>query len=197
VPKTEAKLLPGHDGIQEYDNPIPGWMSWILGVTIVWGVLYCFYYGLGYGPSNLAEYQAAVADNVRLQFAEIGLLKPDEPTMLAYMGKPDWMAFGRSVYQSNCQSCHGPTGLGGVGTNLCDDHWKNVVKFEDIPKVVGGGAAGGQMPAWGARLHPNEVVLVSAYVATLRGSASGGKAAEGKVIPAWPAVPAAAEAPKP
>jgi cytochrome c oxidase cbb3-type subunit 3 len=196
VPKTEAKLLPGHDGIQEYDNPIPSWMSWILGLTIVWSVIYVFYYGLDYGQSNLAEYQASVAENVRLQFAEIGMLKPDEPTMLNYMGKPDWMAFGRSVYQSNCQSCHGPTGLGVVGTNLCDDSYKNVEKLVDIPKIVGGGAAGGQMPAWGSRLHPNEVVLVSAYVATLRGSASGGKAPEGKVIPPWPPIPVASEGPK-
>jgi len=196
VPKTEAKLLPGHDGIQEYDNPIPSWMSLILTLTIVWSVLYVFYYGLGYGDSNAVEYQNAMAENIRVQFKEIGTLKPDEPTLLAYMGKPDWMAFGRTVYQSNCQSCHGPTGQGLVGPNLCDDHYKNVNKLDDIPKVVGGGAAGGQMPAWGARLHPNEVVLVSAYVAALRGSSAGGKAAEGKVIPPWPAIPAAPEAPK-
>lgn len=195
MPKSEAKLLPGHDGIQEYDNPIPGWMSAILWITVIWGFYYLGYYGFGYGDSNLAEYQNELAANVRMQFKEIGMLKPDEATMLTYMGKPDWMAFGRTVYQTNCQSCHGPTGLGVVGPNLCDESYKNVEKLADIPKVVGGGAAGGQMPAWGSRMHPNEVVLVSAYVATLRGSASGGKAAEGKVIPPWPPVPIA-EAPK-
>jgi len=196
VPTSEAKLLPGHDGIQEYDNPIPGWMSLILWITMAWGVLYLGYYGFGYGQSNEGEYLAAMAANVRLQFNEIGELKPNEATILAYMGKPDWMAFGRSVYQANCQSCHGPTGQGVVGPNLCDDHFKNVEKLEDLVKVIGGGAAGNQMPAWGSRLHPNEVVLVSGYVATLRGSASGGKAAEGKSIPPWPPIPAAPEAPK-
>jgi cytochrome c oxidase cbb3-type subunit 3 len=194
--QPEVKLLPGHDGIHEYDNPIPSWMSWILGFTIAWSVWYCITYGLGYGQSVEAEYQAAMAENVRLQFKEIGDLKPDQATMLVYMGKPDWMAFGRSVYQSNCQSCHGPTGQGVVGPNLCDDHYKGVDKLEDVIKIVGGGAAGNQMPAWGGRLHPNEVVLVSAYVATLRGSASGGKAPEGKIIPPWPAIPAPVEAPK-
>jgi cytochrome c oxidase cbb3-type subunit 3 len=195
VPQTEAPLLPGHDGIQEYDNPIPGWMSWILGLTIVWSGLYLLYFHAGNGESVAAEYQNSLAENIRKQFAEIGNLKADEPTILAYMGKPDWVAFGRSIFQSNCQSCHGPTGLGAVGTNLCDDHYKNVNTLPDIAKIVAGGANGNAMPAWAGRLHPNEIVLVSSYVATLRGSGSGGKAPEGKVIPPWPAVPVAPKTP--
>jgi len=196
VPNPEVRLLEPHDGIQEYDNPIPAWMSWTLGLIIAWGVCYLLFYLVGDGPTAKADYEAAVAENIKLQFQEIGTLKPDEPTMLTYMGKPDWMAFGKSLYQTNCQSCHGPTGLGVVGPNLCDDAYKNVEKLADVARVVTQGAAGAAMPAWGARLHPNEVVLVSAYAASLRGSATGGKAPEGKIIPAWPPVPKS-EPPKP
>jgi cytochrome c oxidase cbb3-type subunit 3 len=196
MPKTDAPLLPGHDGIQEYDNPIPAWMSWILGLTIVWGGFYILYYVLGDGPSAISDYDASVAENARLQFAEMGVLKSDEPTMLRCMSDPELIAFGKSVFRAQCQSCHGPTGLGLVGPNLCDDAWKNVKRLDDIPKVVAQGAANGAMPAWAARLHPNEVVLVAAYVASLRGSGSGGKQPEGEVIPPWPPVPVRQETKK-
>jgi cytochrome c oxidase cbb3-type subunit 3 len=185
-------LLPGHDGIHEYDNPIPAWMSSILGLTIAFGVVYMLYQHAGDGPTLQQDYDAALAENVRIQFAEIGTLKPDEPTILDYMGKPDWLAFGKTVYLTHCQSCHGPAALGNVGPNLCDDSWKHVEKLADIAKVVANGAAGAAMPAWGNRLHANEIVLVSAYVAALRGSGGGaGKAADGKPIPPWPAPPTA------
>jgi cytochrome c oxidase cbb3-type subunit 3 len=49
------------------------------------------------------------------------------------------------------------------------------------------------MPAWKNRLHPNEVVMVSAYVANMRGqNLTGPRGAEGSAIPAWPKAPAAA-----
>jgi len=49
--------------------------------------------------------------------------------------------------------------------------------------VIKEGAKAGAMPAWGNRLHPNEIVLVSSYIASLKGTrAPGGKAPEGEQI---------------
>ena len=43
------------------------------------------------------------------------------------------------------------------------------------------------MPAWRNRLHPNEVVLVAAYVATLRGkNLPSPRPPEGEIIPPGP-----------
>ena len=48
------------------------------------------------------------------------------------------------------------------------------------------------MPAWQNRLHPNEIVMVSAYVASLRGqNKDGPRGEEGSVIDPWPAAPPA------
>jgi cytochrome c oxidase cbb3-type subunit 3 len=44
------------------------------------------------------------------------------------------------------------------------------------------------MPAWKTKLHPTELVLVSAYVASLRGRNEAGRQAEGSEIAAWPTV---------
>lgn len=65
--------------------------------------------------------------------------------------------------------------------------YKHIRTIEDIYDVINNGAAAGAMPAWKHRLEQNERVLVSAYVASLRGTDDGsGKAPEGQPIPAWP-----------
>ncbi len=49
------------------------------------------------------------------------------------------------------------------------------------------GANGGAMPAWKSKLSVNEIVLVSSYVASLRGTTPAtAKAAEGNKIAPWP-----------
>ena len=64
----------------------------------------------------------------------------------------------------------------------------------DVLKVVQNGANAGAMPAWRDRLVPNELVLVSSYVASLRGSnPSTAKAPEGRKIAPWPTAPEPAE----
>jgi len=73
---------------------------------------------------------------------------------------------------------------------MTDDYYKNIKRLGDIPKVIQDGAANGAMPAWKNRLHPNEIVMVAAYVASLRGqNKPGPRAAEGSVIDPWPEAP--------
>jgi len=85
-------------------------------------------------------------------------------------------------------SCHGANAAGQIGPNLTDDYYKNVQQLTDIPKIISGGAAAGAMPAWKTRLHPNEIVLVAAYVASLRGkNLPGPRGQEGERIAPWPA----------
>jgi cytochrome c oxidase cbb3-type subunit 3 len=187
-----------YDGIREYDNPCPGWWRLLYLATVLFSIVYFLFFHVGTAGWTLSDsYQAAVSDDLKLRFAEIGVLKADEPTLLLYMNKPDWLAVGASVFAANCKSCHGADGSGMIGPNLTDDYYKNVQKLGDIPKVIENGAAGGSMPAWRNRLHPNEIVLVAAFVANLRGkNLPGPRGHEGELIPAWPkAPPAPAAAP--
>ena len=187
TPKTDH----AYDGIEEYDNPLPPWWKWLFAATVAFAPLYwMFYHGGGAGRTIEDKFQIALAANTRLQFAEIGDLKPDADTITKFMAKPSWVKVGQSVFKANCISCHGRDAEGKVGPNLTDDSYKNVVKIEDIARVVSEGAGAGAMPKWANRLHVNEVVLVSAYVASLRGTDfDGGKAPEGKKIAPWPDPP--------
>jgi cytochrome c oxidase cbb3-type subunit 3 len=198
----DALLDHEYDGIREYDNPTPAWWHAIFLGSVVFSVLYFVFFHIG--PSagtngwTLEEaHEEALADNLKLQFKDLGDLQVDEPTVLKYMNEPDWLAVGASVYKTHCKSCHGGDGSGLVGPNLTDDHYKNVKQLIDLARVIENGAANGSMPAWKNRLHTNEVVMVSAYVAKMRGqNLPGPRGTEGPAIPAWPAALPAKEQPK-
>lgn len=181
-----------YDGIQEYDNPMPGWWVMLFWGCIFFAIPYWLYYESGVpGRSIYDNYNEAVADNLRLQFEEIGELKLDSATVYKYKDDPKWLKVGASVYEMHCVACHAAKAEGKVGPNLTDDYWIHVKEIGDLAKVVEKGANGQAMPAWGNRLHPNEIVLVASYIAGLRGSLppGTGKPPEpnAKKIPDWKA----------
>lgn len=188
--QSDDDNLTGHsyDGIQEYDNPLPGWWKFLFWVSIIFSPIYYFYFHASVeGRSIHDEYNAHMASVFELRFAKIGELEPDRETILRFMNdEPEWLTVGEVVYKTNCVSCHGGRGEGKVGPNLTDDYWKNVRNVEDIAKVIANGAANGSMPAWKNRLsHQNQIVLTAAYIASMRANPVEGRAPEGKVIDPW------------
>lgn len=185
--------LTGHnyDGIHEFDNPTPRWWVWIFVLTHVWGFFYLVVFILGGEDQSPAAYYNA--DNVELmkaQYGQLGDVKGDDETLLRLMRDEKWNKVGGSIYQSNCVTCHGADASGIAGPNLTDDSYIHVKKVSDIYDVVNRGRQNGAMPAWGQRLQPVEQVLVSAYVASLRGQnkpSVGGRPKEGTVPEPWPA----------
>ncbi|MHB8897759.1 MAG: cbb3-type cytochrome c oxidase N-terminal domain-containing protein [Thermoguttaceae bacterium] len=197
VPEPGKLTDHDYDGIREYDNPCPTWWHLIFLGTFVFSALYFLFFLGSFGWTVAEAYDTAVAENLKLRFAEIGELSADQPTLVKYLRQPDWLAIGASVYQAQCKSCHGADGAGLVGPNLTDNNYKNVKLLVDVARVVENGASAGAMPAWKSRLHPNELVLVSAYVASLRGKALAGpgdaveqRDGQYREIPPWPAAPA-------
>src|SRR6056297_166247 len=185
--------LTGHsyDGIQEFDNPLPGWWKWLFIGSILRSPPYFFFYHNGTeGRSVAAGYDRDLAENLQLQFAEIGELKADRETVVKFLYKPNWLQVGKVVFKTNCISCHGADGGGLVGPNLTDEHYKNVREIEDLITVLQNGAGAGAMPAWKNRLSTNELVLAASYVASMRGTeAASPKAPEGNIIDPWPEAP--------
>jgi cytochrome c oxidase cbb3-type subunit 3 len=187
--------LTGHayDGIQEYDNPLPGWWKWLFVASVVVSPVYfMFYHGGAEGRGVVDYYDRALAKNLELQFAEFGDLTLDRDSLVRFLYKPSGLKIGKVVFKSNCVTCHGAEGGGQIGPNLCDEQFKNIKDIEDILTVLQKGAGGGAMPAWNTRLSANQILMVSAYVASLRGSKPAKpKDPEGRVIPPWPDEPAA------
>lgn len=176
------------DGIRERDRPIPAWWKWTFLLTMMIAPPYLLYYhGGAEGRTMEDRYEAALASNLQLQFAEIGELKADRDTLLKFLARPNWLQVGKSVFSRHCAQCHGKDGGGQVGPNLTDDAYKNVSDVGDIVTVLQRGAGNGAMPAWQDRLSINELVLTAAYAASLRGTTPAtAKPPEGRVIAPWP-----------
>jgi cytochrome c oxidase cbb3-type subunit 3 len=181
-----------YDGIQEYDNPLPGWWTALFIATVIYSVGYTMWYHTGAPDRNLeAQYLAASDALMRIQFEKIGELTGDEATLVKFANQEEWLRVGAGVYRTNCISCHGRNGEGNVGPNLTDEFYKYIRKPEDVLTIINKGAGNGAMPAWSNRLGINERVLVSSYVMSLRGKNLEGKMADGQEIAPWPAPPPA------
>lgn len=187
---TDETLITGHeyDGIQEYDNPVPGW----------WHVLWygSFLLAIVYFPLSLVSpffvhqtERLAMAQQAEFEalFSEVGQLE-NTPEQLASLSVDEgWMSFAGSLFTRHCASCHSADGGGLIGPNLTDNAWINVREATDIHGILVNGAGGGAMPPWGNRMSENEIVLLSAYVTSLLGAQPAApKPPEGdSVIEAW------------
>jgi cytochrome c oxidase cbb3-type subunit 3 len=185
-------LLTSHnyDGIQEYDNPTPGWWTWLFILSIVFGLLYCLVFIFAEDVFGVeAFHERAVAANLAKQYGELEGMVPDEPTLAMFVTDPEqqkWLGAGQAVYNANCIACHGSGGVGLSGPNLTDDFYIHVRQPTDIVRVIAQGAANGAMPAWENRLNEPEVLVVSAYVASLRGQDLPGRPVEANAREAPP-----------
>jgi cytochrome c oxidase cbb3-type subunit 3 len=193
-----ADPLTGHeyDGIREYDNPTPGWWHLIFIATVVFSFFYVLFWHFSPVAWTIQDTWQEARDATELKtFGAMGDLKPDQETILGLAKDEKLMGIARSMFKGTCAQCHAQDGGGlpGSGVNLTDDSYKNVAKVEDIFRVITEGANSGAMPSHRAKFSDKQRVLLSAYVASLRGTRPANpKAPEGQAIPAWPEV-----APKP
>lgn len=185
-----AEMLTGHnyDGIQEYDNPTPAWWTWIFIGSVIFGIIYLFFVlAAGDELSPIGQYRRASVANLELQYGELGDVQPDAATLIDLQTRDGgkWMSAAQSIYQVQCKRCHGGNAEGLTGPNLTDDAYLHVQSIEDIATVIREGANNGAMPPHEAILEPVEIVLISSYVALLRGTNAPGLPPDGEVPPEW------------
>lgn len=185
--RDQEELLRDHsyDGIQEYDNPLPGWWVWIFVASIVFCFPYAVYYHGAEGRSLHDDYEGEVAAFADMLLATYGELSPDAETISTYMSDGVAMTGMKSLFKSKCAQCHKADGTGQVGPNLTDDTWLHVKTLPDIYKVLNEGVVAKGMPAWGLQLSETQVVLMASYVASLRANPKPGKEPQGETIPPW------------
>lgn len=160
-----------YDGIQEYDNPLPQWWVVLFWISIVFAPLYFLYYHWGPGLLTVDAYNQdmiAYYDLQAQQFLAMGEIT--EGTLNDLMGESSMMAGAQALFQTKCSQCHGMNGEGNIGPNLTDDYWLHGNKLTDIYHTVVEGVPSKGMLSWKTQLGPAELLSVSAYVGSLRGS---------------------------
>ena len=173
-----------YDGIQEYDNPLPGWWKMLFWGSIIFCVPYTFWYHFGPGLSIHEKFEADMkANTIALN------LSLDAETILALRDDPKMLDLVRPKFLTVCAACHKPDGSGmpnPLGPNLTDKHWKNVKTLPDIVQVLRDGVPGTSMVSQVSQLNKDELILMAAYVASLSLNPVEGKAPEGEEVPQWP-----------
>ncbi len=172
--QEKDKLLDHNfDGIQEYDNPLPPWWVYLFIITIIWGVLYYFYYditGLGEGR-QVQLYEQEVAEfNEKLRASgAAGELTISEKDMILSL-EDATLKKGKEIFVKNCVACHGPDGQGGIGPNLTDDFWIHGGEFKNIVMTIYNGVPEKGMTTWRGILKKDELIAVASYVWSIYGS---------------------------
>lgn len=171
---NEPVLDHEYDGIEELDNPLPGWWLATFYITIVFSAFYFYYHNISGGgvvakkgyDAEMVAYQTAKQEKIAAQSAN---LSPEQ--IAKDMQDPGKIAEGAKVYTANCAACHAADGGGDIGPNLVDNHWLNGDGSPmAIREVIDKGVTTKGMPAWGPVIGPEQLTQVSAYVVSLKGS---------------------------
>ncbi len=191
----------GHawDGdIQEFNNPLPRWWLWAFYATVVFAVVYWFFYpawpvGQSYTKGGLNSITYKVGDkevtthwNTRARLMKDLQEGEESVKQRQYMQKvvdssyekilsdSSMMQFSRSVgkilFTDNCAACHGMGGAGVIGLfpNLVDDDWLWGGKVEEIQTTLEKGR-NGYMPAFRKTFNEQQMDDVVEYVLNLSG----------------------------
>ncbi|NTV09888.1 MAG: cytochrome-c oxidase, cbb3-type subunit III [Zoogloea sp.] len=173
--------------LQEYNNPLPRWWSYLFWITIVFAIAYLVIYpGFGarqgaLGWSSVGQWEAeqkAAAENYGPIFAKYKAMD-----LNAVAADKEANAMGQRLFLTYCAQCHGSDAKGSKGfPNLTDADWLYGGDPEVIRTTILDGR-NGAMPAWGPTLGAEGVKDVANYVRSLSGLANDSlRAQRGKEI---------------
>ncbi len=159
------------DGIQEYDNPLPTWWLVLFWLTIASAAFYLVYYHLGAGESVEGQYNRNMLVVSDMQMKEILELGPiTNVTLNGLKTDQNKMLAAQALFQSKCSPCHGMRGEGNIGPNLTDDFWLHGALPTQIYTTVMEGVPAKGMLSWKTQLPIAQILTLSAYVDTLKGT---------------------------
>jgi cytochrome c oxidase cbb3-type subunit III len=165
-------LLMDHeaDGIRELDNKLPRWWVWLFYATILFSVVYLFYYHvLGSGNMMVVEYEKEMKKGDAIKSAAMARFESNI-AIIDPSTEPAILDAGKDVYDRLCAPCHRADGGGLVGPNLTDDYWIHGDKFSDSVKTIWNGVPEKGMVMWKGVLKPTEILAAASYIYTLRGT---------------------------
>jgi cytochrome c oxidase cbb3-type subunit 3 len=163
-PPSENAFRPhSYDGIRECDKRLPNWWLWTLYLTIIFAVVYWFYYfTTGVGPDDRTVIGREVSRIEAAKLAAVANLNDD--TLWQMSRNATFTNAGKVTFAANCASCHKIDLTGGIGPNLVDHEWIHGGKPSEIYQTVTHGVPVKGMPTWGPLLGAKKITEVVAYI---------------------------------
>lgn len=187
----KAKFTPGKtmghiwdETLEEYNNPMPKWWSWLFVITVVFALVYlALYPGLGsfkglLGWTSVGQYKL---ERERMDVVVNPLYaKYSAMDLQAVAGDKQAMEMGKRLYLTYCMQCHGADARGAKGfPNLTDGDWMYGGEPAQIEQTIADGRMG-VMPAH-AQLGADTIKDLANYVRSLSGLPNDSvRAAKGK-----------------
>jgi cytochrome c oxidase cbb3-type subunit 3 len=168
TPREAPELIQGPDGIVEYDNPVPLWMSVVYVATVVWGIGYLLCLpGVGINGLKWSQASSYHQEMERARVLYAAAPGPALPALLAKdVGQPGAIAGGHATFTNNCVACHGAEAKGLIGPNLTDATWLYGGKPSDIAHTVSEGTPKG-MPTFKNTFSKEQIAQLAAFVYSL------------------------------
>jgi len=116
-------------------------------------------------PDIYQTYQTAQAGGTAAEGAEKQAAPEIEP-----LTDEASLASGESIFHTNCATCHGKQGEGGIGPNMTDDYYLHGGRMTDIVKTIINGVPARGMISWRGILNEKQIKEVASYLITLRGT---------------------------
>ncbi len=173
-PEVYGDVIGDHnyDGIQEFDNPMPAWWTWIFWIGVVFAPFYIF--GI-----SVFGFVDDYEDDLMETREAMGIMEEDNSAPseglggidLAEMSKdPANLEAGDAVFQQYCLACHGPQAQGTIGPNMTDEYWIHSPDDESMIKVINEGVLAKGMPPWEKILSADEKAQVIIFIRSLEGT---------------------------
>jgi len=171
---TPGKTM-GHvwdETLEEYNNPMPKWWSWMFVITVIFGLVYlALYPGLGnfkgvLGWTSVGQY------NIERQRMD-ATVKPlydkySAMDLQAIAGDKQAMEMGKRLYLTYYMQCHGADARGSRGfPNLTDSDWQFGGEPAQIEQTIADGRMGMMPPH--AQLGADTIKDLANHVRSLSG----------------------------
>ena len=183
---TPGKTM-GHvwdETLEEYNNPMPAWWTWMVIITVVFAFVYlALYPGLGnfkgmLGWTSVGQHKIEV-DKMNATVKPL-FDKYMAMDVKAVAGDKQAMEMGKRLYLTYCMQCHGADARGAKGfPNLTDSDWLYGGEPEQIKETLNNGRMGVMPPH--AQLGADTVKDLANFVRSLSGLPNDSvRAAKGK-----------------
>ncbi len=150
------------DGIQELDNSIPRWITYLFVVTVFAAVIYFVHFHVFFqGKLQEAEYEAAIS-----QFQKTKSVSNFDENNFSLLSDNESLEKGKELFvEKTCASCHGNLGEGNaIGPNLADNSWIHGGKPTQVFKTIKYGFQEKGMPAFNSQMSDNQALMVVSYI---------------------------------
>jgi mono/diheme cytochrome c family protein len=122
-------------------------------------------------PPNLEKLKTAFPDLYRsFQSGTTQITGLQTGTGISPLTDEGSLAGGKQIYITNCITCHGQSGEGGIGPNLTDNYYLHGQGMANTVKTITAGVPAKGMISWRGILNEIQIKQVASYLLTLHGT---------------------------